>query len=748
MSTFKEPVLFSYSFDDVVVDCANFRIQKDGLVKTLTPRAFDLLIFFIEHRGRVIEKRELLEEVWKGAYVTDNALTKVVKELRRALGDEADAPQYIETVPRRGYRFISEVHIIESENEAAPLPDQAQAQESEIAPSASELATRATPDAPLSSSVSSTAARRGWLAFAAIAVVAAGLLAVVYFKNSLPAVPAEHVVIGGSTAQITSWSGLDLYPAISPDGNSIAYASDRSGSFEIYVKQLALGGRELQITAEGDNLQPTWSPDGRMIAFYSRDRGGIWMVPALGGVARRITDFGSRPAWSPDGSLIAFQSAGLTDLAPTGFTVAPSTIWVVSPHGRSLREITKAGYPEGGHASPSWSPDSRKVVFATYDIHFAEIWSVTVDDSSLLQLTWNQPLSFDPIISPDGLSLYYSGASPAKNFFLWRVSLSPETGKAIGKPVEVANTSSSVIRCPTFSADGKKLFYSLISMKNNIWSVPVSPATGEATGPPVQLTRDTIFRKSFPSFSPDGNRIAYSLWATGTNVDVWIMDADGKNQQQLTTEPTNESLASWLPDGKSVVVLSNREGRHGLWEVSLSDGKAKWLLDYKLAGPNPKVSPDGKTVAFHSRQGGVINISVIPLTGGETHQLTFDKEMMSFPVWSPDSKWLALEMKRGEDTHIAVIPSDGGTATQLTFEQGQSWTGGWSPDGKKIAFAGYRNGSWNVWWVTRDGRDQKQVTDYKNGHSYVRYTIWSPAGNQIVYEYAEIAGNVWSMELK
>src|ERR1043166_5481678 len=98
-----------YCFDDVVVDRENFRILKADEARTLEPKIFDLLIFLIENRGRVLEKQELFKEVWKQAFVTDNALTRAIKEIRRVLGDNASAPRYIETLPKRGYRFIATV---------------------------------------------------------------------------------------------------------------------------------------------------------------------------------------------------------------------------------------------------------------------------------------------------------------------------------------------------------------------------------------------------------------------------------------------------------------------------------------------------------------------------------------------------------------------------------------------------------------------------------------------------------------
>src|SRR6185369_11384883 len=98
-----------YYFDDLAVDRENFCVTKGNEVRSLPPRAFDLLIYLVEHRGRVIEKQELFDGVWKDAFVTDNALTRAVKDIRRAIGDDANSPRYIETLPKRGYRFVAEV---------------------------------------------------------------------------------------------------------------------------------------------------------------------------------------------------------------------------------------------------------------------------------------------------------------------------------------------------------------------------------------------------------------------------------------------------------------------------------------------------------------------------------------------------------------------------------------------------------------------------------------------------------------
>jgi Tol biopolymer transport system component len=122
---------------------------------------------------------------------------------------------------------------------------------------------------------------------------------------------------------------------------------------------------------------------------------------------------------------------------------------------------------------------------------------------------------------------------------------------------------------------------------------------------------------------------------------------------------------------------------------------------------------------------------------------------MGFPYWSPDGKFIAFQMKRGDDTHVGIIPSDGGTPVQLTSDRGQSFgDSDWSPDGDKILFPGQRNGVWNLWWVSRRDKTEKQITNYTRTNSYVRCPAWSPRGDQIAYEYTETTGNIYVMRMK
>ncbi|HEX8197738.1 MAG TPA: winged helix-turn-helix domain-containing protein [Pyrinomonadaceae bacterium] len=113
-----------YEFDDVVIDSSNFRVFKAGQTKKITPRAFEILLFLIGRNGQLVSKQELFEAIWKESFVTDNALTRMVKEIRQVIGDDADSPRFIETVPKRGYRFIAETKSVKTAKSAADTENQ------------------------------------------------------------------------------------------------------------------------------------------------------------------------------------------------------------------------------------------------------------------------------------------------------------------------------------------------------------------------------------------------------------------------------------------------------------------------------------------------------------------------------------------------------------------------------------------------------------------------------------------------
>ena len=590
--------------------------------------------------------------------------------------------------------------------------------------------------------------RRWWMVAAPtgmLVLIVLGWLAWHYSRphNNVEPRPSEVALDESTLTQVTTSPSLDIFPSLSPDGSSIAYSSDQNVSFEIYVKSLTLGGREVQLTSDGDdNFEPAWSPNGKLIAYYSRKRGGIWLIPALGGTATQITDFGSRPAWSPDGSQIAFQSAALGDFGQYSYDATPpSTIWTVPSQGGAPTQITRPSNPSEGDGAPAWSPDGKRIVFSSTSTQ--EIWSVPVSGGNPQRLVGSfVGNTCNPIFLPNGQAVYFSGGGGRKSWGLFKVAISPG-GAPQGEPERIKTTGEVSYKYMNFSADGKSFAYTALSAISNIWSVRYSTARNEAEGAPEPLTHDTSIRKTNPHFSPDGKSVIYLVGQIGSGAQTGVVDAAGKSAKLLA-----DGTGIGFLGAQRVGIYLSHGGKWYLGSLDIETGRKERVREVGDDWSQLRVSPDGKQIAFASTQGGTTNVWTAAVEGGPAKQLTFDKESAGYPCWSPDGKFIAFEIKRAGESEVGVIPSSGGTAIQLTSDHGQSWSHDWSPDGEKILFAGLRNGVWNIYWVSRRDKTEKQITNYTKTNMYVRYPSWSPRGDQIVYEYAETTGNIWLMRTK
>jgi len=331
------------------------------------------------------------------------------------------------------------------------------------------------------------------------------------FRNRQPmsAIQADHALPDLKPAQVTAGAGLDIYPSFSPDGNSVAYSSDHNGGFEIYVKQMATGGREIQLTTDGQNFEPAWSPDGKLIAYQSRTRGGIWLVPAFGGATRQLTDFGSRPAWAPDSAVIAFQSGVVKDSGPSAVALPPSTIWTVPVQGGSPKQITQTGNPVGGHSSPSWFPGGKRIVFTTSTGSRSEIWSTSPAGDESRRLL--ERSGFDPVYAPNGESLYFTGGDKlGDSWALFRLPVSPQSGDPVGEPVLIKHTGDTLYRHLRFSADGKRIVFAVLQLEDSITAVPVAPHS-RVTADTTQLFHPTDKRSPI-SWCRLGHPIICGSW--------------------------------------------------------------------------------------------------------------------------------------------------------------------------------------------------------------------------------------------
>jgi Tol biopolymer transport system component len=375
------------------------------------------------------------------------------------------------------------------------------------------------------------------------------------------------------------------------------------------------------------------------------------------------------------------------------------------------------------------------------------LWTVSVRDGRLTEIA--QGNYFNPVYAKDGHHIYLS-----TEFALWRASLdAPHETKGLPDHVKLLDSLPETSRYLAISADGRKIAFSRMTSSSNIYSLPMSG--DHPRGEPEPLTRDTRLRKTNPAVSFDGRHVLFEVGSIDRNGGVWVMDADGRNARPALT-PCDKPR--WLPGDEDFLCTEYVPdkgancGQAECWtanvvKVHLATGKEETVLRTGQDGSFFSYSRDGEQVAFMSVKNGPPNTYVASVDDGPPRQVTFDRLSMGFPAWSPDGKVLAVEQKVGDSTHIWLV-SPGEPPLELTHDSGQNWPASFSPDGDKIAFAAQRKGVWNLWWVSRRDGSEKQLTFYRSSGEYVRYPDWSPDGRSMAYEYAEITGNIWLLELK
>ena len=367
-----------YRFDDVTIECEDFRVQKDGQNLTFTPRAFDVLLFLVRNAGHVVEKQEIFDNVWKDTFVSDNALTKIIKEIRHVLDDDAHNPRYIETVPKRGYRFIAD----SSEPSAAA---------GGLNPAFQIPNDKFENNQRTKTKDQNYGAARILVALIVIVGLCIALaLLLFYTPHRTVAQSVDNVPI-----RLTNNPADDYLPVWSPDGKKIAFTSYRDGNTEIYT--MNPDGGDLQNLTQNSAFDefPEWSPDGKKIAFRSKRQGGInkiYVMDADGGNVRRITDIqGKRVTWSPDGKHLVFTS---TSVGGENYE-----IFTVDIDGSNLTRLT---YNPEMDSDPAWSPDGSKIAFSSTRDAIGQIYVMNTDGSDPVKLTSGSLSSYHPTWSHDG----------------------------------------------------------------------------------------------------------------------------------------------------------------------------------------------------------------------------------------------------------------------------------------------------------------------------------------------------------
>src|SRR5262245_11706377 len=463
----QEPTTRFYEFGPFLVDTVKCALLREGEVVPLSLKAFEILLALIEHRGQVLEKDRLLKQVWPGIVVEENNLARNISALRKALDEHPSEHQYILTVPGRGYRFVASVREMEdgSEESRALALDQLRirsleginkANGSEIATAGKALKEEAhSPKADF---------HRRWVVLT-IAGITAGIsvivLAIYLFRQRTP---PELPLSQRKLYQLTFDPGLESEPSWSPDGRLIAYSSDRSGNFDIWVQPVGEGNAVRVTTSSAHDWQPDWAPVGNRLVFRSeRDGGGLFVVPVLGGNERKVSSFGYRPRWAPDGTQIFFYSS-----IPQINTVEIPKVFVVGLDGNPPREVLGRFRTEFNSLRVAWHPDGRRLsVWGDHTREGWSFWTVPLEGGapvkSILSAQVNRRFKesdanlTDFQWSSSGRSLYFEGVSQSVRN-IWRVEVEPQSLRWVSGP-ERLTTGTGQDTDITVSPDGRKLAF-------------------------------------------------------------------------------------------------------------------------------------------------------------------------------------------------------------------------------------------------------------------------------------------------
>ena len=553
---------------------------------------------------------------------------------------------------------------------------------------------------------------------------------------------------------LTNDPGYEGEPTFSTDGETIAYVSDRSGNFEIYIQQVSGGAYRNISENPADDVQPAYSPNGKQIAFVSSRSstsnlryegydlplmgGDIWVMPALGGSARRVAKEGNFPSWSSDSSAIIY----------TGGPAYNQKIYRVGALGDQPREIVSKLNPEDGPPRfllyPSYSADERWIVFeADSATGFGprDIWVLNSESGEVQHIA----KGLRPSWNADSTTIIYSSAEPGKNFSLWQVPFSSAEGKVSG-PAEPLTVSRGRDTQAAVSRDGSQIAFAGLEISFNVETLAFDAEAGKASGTPTPITsgRQVSY---FQSFSPDGKAVVFES-RQGNGSHLWKAMRDSV-ATQLTADPgSDDTFPRWSPDGRTIAFTRKqvKDGQtiYNLWLISDDGANPRMLVE--KAG-NFYWVPDGRSIVYFSpadRQLYVFN-----LADNNVRQLTFEPKVVAIFTNSPDGKWVIFQTLQSGNIDLKVIPIEGGESRTVVATPHQDYHPSMSPSGRWLFFQLDHKNLYRVPGPAQNWRpaEPEKVTNFPESGLFLEDPQISRDGRQLLYSHGHVTGDIWLMKV-
>jgi serine/threonine protein kinase/Tol biopolymer transport system component len=574
--------------------------------------------------------------------------------------------------------------------------------------------------------------------------------------------------------RLTSDTGLTTDPALSPDDKLLAYVSDRAGEgrLNIYVRQVG-GGEPLRLTRDPTNERgPSFSPDGTTVAYHSeQDGGGIYVVSALGGAARKIASGGWWPKFSPDGAWIAYMTGGINAESASFGAGRLLRSYIVPSAGGTPSEL-QPGF--ASVAFPTWSPDGKHILFLGKPDEQSPAdetvdWWITPSEpgpavrTGLTAVLRRERLTgpssvypwvlVSPVWEPRGDSLLFSARS-GDSTNLWRFGISPKTWKATGSAQRLTSgTTQEELPSAALGSDGAvRVAFASLSDNSDIWSLDVDWGQGKARGEPQRLTSDAARNRS-PGLSADRTRMVFISARSGSE-EIWIRDLGSGREFALTASKTQKHGPRFAPDG-SKVSFSSREP-DGTWSIYVapsSGGVAESLCKGCGVGG---WSPDGKYIAHNDVQGraGVLEV----VSRRRTELLVQPGYFMCCLSFSPDGGWISFVAWTSGSGSAFVAPfSPGGLMPEAKWGRSVADSPvAWAPRGDWLHFISPHDGYPCLWAQRLDPSTKRPLgTRVALYHAHGRPRPRGDEGgggvrlspDSIVFPLSDQTGNIWMVTL-
>lgn len=681
-------------------------LRKRGVRVRLQEQPFRLLQALLERPGQIVTREEIKERLWPDDTFVDfdKSLNTSAQKLRRALGDSAETPRFVETVPRQGYRFL------------APIGDPLDSAAAE-------------PAEPVAAAPSNDYRLRRLLGYVAAALAAAVVLVGAWVASSVQGDPPRGP---SRIVPITSLPGEETEPTFSPDGSQVAFSWNGPGqdNFDIYVTLVDGGGMARLTDDPAQDREPAWSPDGRTIAFLRGSLSGpgavgIYTISPLGGTERPLLML-DRPirfgplSWSPDSKQLAYSNSGRG--------AEPGRIRSVSVETGAVQDLTSPS-PGVSDEQAAFSPDGRSLAIARYEAvnGVGDILVIPLDGGEPKQPTSNlaRTIVLRPTWTADGGEILFRTMTGGDR--LWSVPAS-------GGEEHLLTSVGEYAAAPAVSPNGKQLAYAQYAPPNaDIWRVDIKPSQGDTV--PERFTMSTR-NDVWPNISPNGEKVAFSSTRSGSQ-EIWVADSDGSNAIKLTSIGGSRVYAPrFSPDGRTIAFTSTMRGQFDVYTIGVPTGSPVAITSGQGNSAEPSWSADGRWLYFHSDRSGAKEIWRAPAEGGPAEQMT--TRGGDYVRASPDGEFLYFARRQGSGDLWRASLAGGQEALVLADQV--ATRGCWDVQRDGVYFVDFseaeRSGRWTIKRLNPDSGEVTHIASIAEAPSGTGCLSVSPDGSWLLYTQA------------